>query len=221
MTTAASLPLFLRYRVLSSMLLVLIVVSVIQIDSGGIGKTFKAEHIASIGECLKDEGYAATPQLLCAYRGYNVVRFGESYFVVAVQLGQIDLPAILAHEVPRPPATKLIVASDISSLRATLESFANADEPPKLLYAYKGYNLLHVGQFYVAVAQALGPIDVLDVLTNTVARPRPEQFIVARDIWSLKASIIYMKFKLLLKAVMNAGVLLFEAISSIRSKLHV
>ena len=38
MTPAASVPFFRRYRVLSIMVLVLTVVSIIQINSGGIGK---------------------------------------------------------------------------------------------------------------------------------------------------------------------------------------
>jgi hypothetical protein len=221
MTAAASLPFFRRYRVLSTMVLVLTVVSIIQIGSGGIGKNFMAEHVTSIGECLKDEGYAATLQALCTYKGYNVVRFRESYFVLAQELGAIDLPAIMAHEAPRPPAAKFMVASDVSSLKAILGGFANADEPLKLLYDYNGYNVLRVGKFYVAVARSLGDIDVPAVLARTAASPPPERFIVAHDIWSLKVSIIYMRFKLFLTAVMNAEAVVFEAISRIRSKLHV
>jgi hypothetical protein len=221
MTAAASVPLFRRYRVLSIMVLVLTVVSIIQINSGGIGKNLMAEHITSIGECLKDEGYAATLRVLCTYKGYNVVRFGQSYFVLAQDLGAVDLSAIMKHEAPRPPATKFMVASDVSGLKAILERFANADEPPKLLYDFYGYNVLHVGQFYVAVSQALGDINVVAVLTHTVASPPPERFIVAHDLWSLKGLIIYTRFKLAVRAVTNAGVVLLKEISSIRSKLHV
>lgn len=221
MTPAAPLTLFSRYRVLSIMVLVLTVVSIIQINSGGIGKNFAAEHVTSIGECLKDEGYATTLQVICTYKGYNVLRLGESYFVLAQELGAIDLPAIVAHQAPPPPATKFMVASDVSGLKAILKRFANAGEPPKLLYDYKGYNVLRAGQFYVAVSQALGDINVLAVLTHTVPSPPPERFIVAGDIWSLKGLIICAKFKLYLKVVMNAEVVLLEAISSIRSKLHV
>ena len=218
MTAAASFPLFGRYRVLSIMVLVLTVVSLVQIQSGGIGKNFRAEHVTSIGECLKDEGYAATLQVLCTYKGYNVVRFGEPYFVIAQELGAVDLPAIMTHEAPRPPAKKFMVVSDLLSLKAILETFANADEPPRLLYDYYGYNVLRVGEFYVAVSQALGDINVLAVLTHTAPSPPPERFFVARNIWSLKVSVLYTRVKLLLRAVMKAEGALVEAISRMRSK---
>ena len=219
--TAGSMLFFSRYRVLSIMVLVLTVVSLIQIQSGGIGKKFRAEHVTSINECLKDEGYAATLQVLCTYKGYNVIRSGDSYFVIAQELGAIDLPAIIAHEAPPPVATKFMVASNLSRVKAILEAYANTDEPPKLLYDYYGYNVLRVGQFYVAVSQALGDIDVLAVLTHTAASPPPERFLVAHDIWSLKALVLYMRATLFLRAVVKAEVSLMEAISRIGAKWHV
>lgn len=147
-----------------------------------------------------------------------MVRFGEPYFVIAQELGAVDLPAIMTHEAPRPPAKKFMVVSDLLSLKAILETFANADEPPRLLYDYYGYNVLRVGEFYVAVSQALGDINVLAVLTHTAPSPPPERFFVARNIWSLKVSVLYTRVKLLLRAVMKAEGALVEAISRMRSK---
>lgn len=220
MTAATSQPFFGRYRILWTMVLVLTVVSLIQIQSGGIGKKFRAEHVTTIGECLRDEGYAATLQVLCTYKGYNVIRSGDLYFVISEDLGAIDLPAIIAHQVPPPVATKFMVASSLSKLKAILEAYANTDEPPKLLYDYYGYNVLRVGQLYVAIAQSLGDINVLAVLTHATASPPPERFLVAHNIWSLKASVLYMKATLFLRAVVKAEAALTEAISRARAKWH-
>ena len=153
---------------------------------------------------------AATPQPLYSYKNYNIVRFGELYFGFAQELGQIDLAAIMANKAPRPPATKFVVASDVSSLQAALEVLAHADDTPELLYAYQGYNLLRVEHFYIAIAKALGPVDVrrdlANVLANVVGPSPREQFVVAHDIWSLKAWVIYMNVKSRLQAAMNADV---------------
>jgi hypothetical protein len=222
MTAAASSFLFRRYRVLSSLVLLLTGASLVQIIFGGASENFNARRAASIDEqrfastddCWTDKDYSETPRLLCAYGDYNVVRVGKSYLGVARELGPIDLPAILANEAPQPPATKFIVASDLSSLQVTLKALEDADEPPRLLYAYNGYNVLRLGKLYVAAARALGPINPRDF----IAQPPDEQFIVAHSIWILNASMVYMTFK---KAVMNSSALLFEAITRIRSKLHV
>ena len=151
------------------------------------------------------------PQLLYSYKNYNIVRFGGWYLGVAKELGAINLADVLANKAPRPPATKFIVTNDFSSLQTTLEDLAVSEEPAELLYAYQRYNLLRVGQLYVAIAQSLGPVDVRGVLENVVARPPSEQFIVAHDVWSLKASVIYVKIKLLLN----------KAIPYTWAKLHV
>jgi hypothetical protein len=75
-------------------------------------------------------------------------------------------------------------------LQARLESLA--EEPVRFLYAYQGYNLVSVGPLYVAADQRLGAIDIPDTLKkDPAARPSSEQFIVAHNLWVLKAWITY------------------------------
>ena len=190
MTAAASQPFFGRYRILWTMVLVLTVVSLIQIQSGGIGKKFRAEHVTTIGECLRDEGYAATLQVSAPTR-VIMSSVPVTCIVISEDLGAIDLPAIIAHQVPPPVATKFMVASSLSRLKAILEAYVDTDEPPKLLYDYYGYNVLRVGQFYVAIAQSLGDINVLAVLTHATASPPPERFLIAHNIWSLSFGTLH------------------------------
>ena len=61
------------------------------------------------------------PQLLYAYRGYNIVRTGGRYVGVAQELGPMEVDAVLANAVRRPPADKFIIADDTSSLEAAID----------------------------------------------------------------------------------------------------
>ena len=60
---------------------------------------------------------------------------------------------------------------------------------PVLLTSYEGYNVILVGDLYVGLAQELGSIDALAILRNALPRPPDVQFIVAKDIASLKRMI--------------------------------
>jgi hypothetical protein len=66
---------------------------------------------------------------------------------------------------------------------------SSATSLPQLLYAYGDYNLVRVGQFYVAAAHDLGPLNINDILTNKAPRPVASKFIVTRNIASLKAAV--------------------------------
>jgi hypothetical protein len=61
-----------------------------------------------------------------------------------------------------------------------------ADAAPRLLYSEGIYNVVRVGDLYVAVSQQLGPLDVRDVLQNRGPRPPAQKFLVAHDISRLK-----------------------------------
>jgi hypothetical protein len=66
---------------------------------------------------------------------------------------------------------------------------SSAESLPQLLYAYRDYNLVRVGQFYVAAAHDLGPLNINDILTKKVPRPVASKFIVTRNITNLKAAV--------------------------------
>jgi len=134
------------------------------------------------------------------YKNYRVVRFGASYVGVAQELGPIDVAAIMANTASRPPATQFIVSNDLKSLQAAIETIA--EDPVRFLYAYQGYNVVRIGQLYVAADQRLGRIDIRSILKEDFpARPGPEQIIVAHNLGILKASVTYMNVKRLLNRV--------------------
>ena len=72
--------------------------------------------------CTKAAEVSTTPQLLYAYKDYNIVRAGEFYVGVAQELGPMDVDAVLMSAVPRPPATKFVVSNDTSSLEAAIDA---------------------------------------------------------------------------------------------------
>ena len=65
----------------------------------------------------------------------------------------------------------------------------DAATPPRLLYAYNGYNLIRLGRLYIAAAHDLGPMDITPVLTGAAPRPPSRKFIAARDISQLKRAV--------------------------------
>jgi len=62
------------------------------------------------------------PRLLDTFKGYNVVRVAQLYVAAAQDLGPIDIAAILANTLPRPPAEKFIIGHDRSSLDAAIDA---------------------------------------------------------------------------------------------------
>ena len=62
------------------------------------------------------------PVLLHGYRSYNIVRVGRQFVGVSMALRQIDVAAVLANLVPRPPAGEFIVAPDLASLEARIRN---------------------------------------------------------------------------------------------------
>ena len=108
----------------------------------------------------KEAKAGAPPQILYIYKGYNVIRSGELYVGAAQDLGTMDVGDVLAHTAPQPPPDKFIVANNSNDLEAAINEYVNeahAAAPPELLYAYKGYNIVRVGELYVGVAQGARP----------------------------------------------------------------
>ena len=118
------------------------------------------------------------------------------------------------------------IAQDVSALRPNACAKAGEDAGiPHLLYAYKDYNVIQVGKLYVGVAQDLGPMDVRDVLLNTVPRPPSEKFIIAEDASSLEAAIDAIanslrKLQLRMKRAHPAGAVSSAVIISLASQEH-
>jgi hypothetical protein len=65
----------------------------------------------------------------------------------------------------------------------------DGDASPEPLFAYRGYNIVRVGQLYLGVARALGPTDIPAILAGTVPRPPATAFIFAHTIGSLERKI--------------------------------
>ena len=80
--------------------------------------------------CTKAAEVSATPQLLYAYKDYNIVRAGEFYVGVAQELGPMDVDAVLTNAVSRPPATKFIVSDDTSSLESAIDKYVKDTGAP-------------------------------------------------------------------------------------------
>ena len=136
----------------------------------------------------------ATSVILFTYKNYNILKLGEVYLGIAQELGDVDLEAVMAKMIPAPPTGQFIVAPDIASLERAIDASILACQSlpakkPVLLYTYKTYHMIHVGQLYVGVAWDVGRIDVDAVLANTVPRPADSKFIVAQSIPSLEAKI--------------------------------
>lgn len=126
----------------------------------------------------------AAPELLYAYKDYDVIRAGELYVGVAQDVGPIDVDAVLANIAPRPPDDKFIIADDSSSLKAKIDVYAKeakAKALPESLYAYRGYDAIRSGEVYFGVAKEPSPMDVRGVLTNAVRPPRSENFLIANS----------------------------------------
>jgi len=145
---------------------------------------------AAIGAYLKTAAKPA-PRLLCAYRGYNIVEVGTRFVGVAQELGPLDVAAVLAGDASYPPESKFLVAADRLRLQHAIDALVHesAKPLPQLLHAYKSYNIVSVGEVYVAAAQELGPLDVKAVLAGAAPRPSTAKFLTADDPASLHAAI--------------------------------
>ena len=82
----------------------------------------KSSLEAKIDVYAKEAEAKAPPELLYAYKGYNVVRAGELYVGVAQELGPMDVRDVLTNAVPRPPSKKFLTAKDTSSLEAAIDA---------------------------------------------------------------------------------------------------
>ena len=88
------------------------------------------------------------------------------------------------------PNSEREIARDASRLQSdTCTKAGEVSVTPQLLYAHKDYNITRAGEFYVGVAQELGPTDVDAVLTHAVPRPPATKFIVSNDTSSLESAI--------------------------------
>lgn len=73
-----------------------------------------------VAASIKYPSDSKVPVLLHVYRSYNVVRVGRQLVGVSRELGAIDVAAVLANVVPRPPPADFIVAPDVASLEAAI-----------------------------------------------------------------------------------------------------
>ena len=64
-----------------------------------------------------------------------------------------------------------------------------ADATSAILFTYKNYNILKLGDVYLGIAQELGKVDLEAVMAKMIPAPPTGQFIVAPDIASLERAI--------------------------------
>jgi hypothetical protein len=86
-----------------------------------VGRSFKGAHMVARTASWQADAHAS-PQLLYAYRSYNVVRVGRLYIGAAHDLGPFDVNDVLTSKISRPPLEKFIVVQDASTLKAAIDA---------------------------------------------------------------------------------------------------
>jgi hypothetical protein len=77
---------------------------------------------------------AKKPVLLYTYKTYSIIHSGQLYVGVAWDVGRIDVDAVLANIVPRPPDSKFIVAQSIPNLEARIDDLHPVTNPILLTF---------------------------------------------------------------------------------------
>ena len=136
----------------------------------------------------------AKPQLQFSYEGYNIVRFGDLYVGASREFAGLDVRAVMTNAAPPPPQGQFLVAADVASLEHAIDAATMAcphppSEKPLLLFTYKDFHIVHIGELYAGIAADAGLIDVDAVLANKAPPPPPTKFVVARDLVTLEAAI--------------------------------
>jgi len=86
-----------------------------------VGRNFKGARMVARKAWWQADA-RATPQLLYAYRNYNVVRVGRLYVAAAFDLGPLNINEVLTRNVSWPPSEKFILARDVSSLKPAIDA---------------------------------------------------------------------------------------------------
>jgi hypothetical protein len=86
-----------------------------------VGRDFKGARVISQKAWWEPDIYA-TPELLYAYHGYNVVRMGRAYVGLAQNLGPIDTNQVLAGTAFRPPLDEFVLARDPSRVEKAIDA---------------------------------------------------------------------------------------------------
>ncbi|WP_159010444.1 hypothetical protein [Bradyrhizobium sp. S69] len=86
-----------------------------------VGRNFKGARTVARKAWWQADA-RATPQLLYAYRNYNVVRVGRLYVAAAFDLGPLNINEVLTRNVSWPPSEKFILARDVSSLKPAIDA---------------------------------------------------------------------------------------------------
>jgi hypothetical protein len=106
------------------------------------------------------EGGAGPRLVRSGYCGYNVVQYRDQWIAVAELLGPVDLPALSWTDFSQLEDEGFCVTGP--SLAGVLAAVANSPRSLELLQiGYRGFNLVRLGPRYVALAEALGPVDLL------------------------------------------------------------
>lgn len=108
------------------------------------------------------------PTLVIAHKRYNVVHYSGAFYIVPQSLGPLDLVKEKDRTLPG-----IFVKDTLEEAQRLIDEIAAATprtfEPPKLVKRYKKYNMVRYEDFFYALPQSLGPLD----LARTEDRVRP------------------------------------------------
>jgi predicted O-methyltransferase YrrM len=112
--------------------------------------TVLPEHIA--------QAMADTPKLVSECGQFNIVQSSGQYVAVAKSLGPVDL--LLERLGERDLGDLLLVSDDLADLQRRVTQLP-CQQRAELLHEGPIYNIVQIGSRFVAVARALGPIDLM------------------------------------------------------------
>ncbi len=134
-----------------------------------------------------------SPEVTSSYHVWAIIDEKPYTRVLILKKHYLQAPDDGLEPFPRTWGTPAqVIGRDFKGARVVAQKAwweADANALPHLLYAYRDYNIIRVGQAYIGAAHDLGPMDINPVLTGAAPRPPLEKFIVARDTSRLEAAI--------------------------------
>jgi hypothetical protein len=133
-------------------------------------------------DVVRENGGRLQPRLLMSRDGYNLVACGGRVLAIPHGLGPLDLDAV--------DATRLegvLAGDDLAQALAQLErSLVKDAAPPRLIASEEGINIVSFAGRYLAIPQALGPMDLVSQDVSVLPG-----VITASSLESLRAALIH------------------------------
>jgi predicted O-methyltransferase YrrM len=121
-------------------------------------------------------------------RDFNLVRTGHRFFAVAKTLGPTELFVERLGERELPPI--IFVGDTLEQPREKAIQFEreNSFPEPELMEEFRGYNLVKVGDNFIAVVKKLGPLNLFRERLGE--RELPPLVLIATDLAGLRSRIL-------------------------------